>query len=269
MYGHTSSVFNNNCLSVPRNPKIDQPFPLYEHKHVYQLENRDQKLNFVSTAMPKKKYINRETTKAFLDFISNIPEYDEVNHLSNKEFYKKLENLKEKQRMYEEFLHNEIKFDGKDSEWIEDYKNLKIGTKSFKDKPKKRNLKPFCTTPALAKILKTPDVDEDEDLLDKEISTKPSSRRSVRIETPSDKPSIDISPEPIRSKSRANLSSAESKGGAITDWEDFSIEDFNLGSERDTARLESKSAPNSPFKTKNTNNEGGITIPKPFQMTVR
>lgn len=269
MYGHTSSVFNNNCLSVPRDPRVDQPSPLYEQKHIYHLENRAKKLDLDSAAMPKKKYINRETTKAFLDFISNIPEYDEVNHLSNKEFYKKLENLKEKQRMYEEFLHNEIKFDGKDSEWIEDYKNLKIGSTSLKVKNKKTNLKPFCTTPALAKILKTPEVDLDYDLLDKEISNKPSSRRSVRIETPSDKPSVNITPEPLRSKSRVNLSSAESKGGAITDWEDLSIEDLNLCSERDTARLESKSAPNSPLKSKNINNEGGITIPKPFQMTVR
>lgn len=272
MYNHSSSVFNNNCLTTPKNPRLDQPSPLYEHKFIYQLENQAKKLGLDSSGMPKKNVIDRDTTKAFLEFISNIPEYDEVNHLSNKEFYKKLENLKEKQRMYEEYLQNEIKFDGKDSEWIEDYKKLKLGNKNInKDQNKKISLKPFCTTPILSTVLKTPDVDLDYDLLDKEVSTKPSSRRSVRIETPSDKPSINVTPEPLRPKSRVNLSSAESKN-PINEWEDFGIEDLNLCSERNTPlRMESKTAPNSPVKTRNINvdNDDGITIPKPFQMTVR
>ncbi|KAG5896171.1 hypothetical protein JTB14_016946 [Gonioctena quinquepunctata] len=270
MYNHISSVFNNSCLKIPRNSKIDQPVPLYEQKFKYHMENQARKLSIESDEMPKKNYLDKQTTKSFLDFFSNIPEYDEINHLSNKEFYKKLENLKEKQRVYQECLQNEIKFDTKDSEWIEDYKNLKLGAKSAKESKKRPTLKPFCATPVLSKSRK-PSKNYDmgfEFLSDKETPTKPPSRRSVRIETPSDT----ITPEP-RSKSRANLSSAESKGaGNLTDWEDLSLENLNLYSESNTPLpLATRSAPNSPVKGKEKDGwtSDGITIPKPFQMTVR
>lgn len=263
MHSHSSSVFNNNCLKVPRNSKLDHPSPLYEHKYNYQFENNDNK----SEEMPKKKFVDKETTKQFLDFISNIPEYDEINHLSNKEFYKKLENLKEKQRMYEEYLQNEIKFDGKDSEWIEDYKNLKLGVKTINDKTKKTSLKPYCTTPILNKNVKNYNMDL-ELFSEKDGVNKPPSRRSVRIETPSEKLSNNATPETFRSKSRANVSPSVSK---TVDWEDLSIEDLNIGSEvNNSPLLENKPVTLSPLRNRtNLIEDSSITIPKPFQMTVR
>lgn len=267
MYSHNSSVFKNNCLKVPRNSKIDHPSPLYEQKYIYQLENQSKKLVVDSEEMSKKKFVDKDTTKQFINFISNIPEYDEINHLSNKEFYKKLQNLKQKQRMYEDSLQNEIKFDGKDSEWIEDYKNLKLGVKSINDKTKKTSLKPYCTTPILNKNVKNYDMDL-RLFPDKHNLNKPPSRRSVRIETPSEKYSNNTTPEIFRPKSRANVSPSDSKA---VEWEDLSIEDLNICSERNnSSRLESKSAPTSPLRNRtNMNDDNGITIPKPFQMTIR
>ncbi|XP_018568486.2 protein FAM161A [Anoplophora glabripennis] len=276
MYNHTNSVFNNSCLKVPRNPKSDQPLPAYEQKYLNQLENQFKKLNLQPEDLnmkSKRGEVNKETIKSFLEFFGSIPEYDDINHLSNKEFYKKLENLKEKQKFYQEYLMNEIKFDCKDTEWIEDYKNLKLGGKDTKNKKKKTSLKPFCATPVLNKsnnLNKTFDIESI--FSDKEVLNKPPSRRSVRIETPSDKLSTNITPEPnFRPKSRANISSAGSKRGPNDiDWDDISIENLNLYSDRNTPLpLETKSAPASPVKTKNTNWSDGITIPKPFQMTVR
>ncbi|XP_023015946.2 uncharacterized protein [Leptinotarsa decemlineata] len=272
MYDHTTSVFNNTCLKVPIHSKIDQPLPMYEQKYKYNLENEARRSSLELDEMPKK-FLDKETTKSFLDFFSNIPEYDEINHLSNKEFYKKLENLKEKQKVYQECLQNEIKFDCKDSEWIEDYKNIKLGVKNIKDSKKKPTLKPFCATPILSNSRKTSrNFDMSFDFSSgKNTPTKPPSRRSVRIESPSES----FTPEPnFRPKSRVNLCSAElRKAGNITDWEDLSLENLNLCSGSNTpAPLEIKSAPNSPVKSK-LNKEGwsdaGITIPKPFQMTVR
>lgn len=263
---HNSSVFNNHCLKVPRIPKIDHPSPLYEQKFIYQLENQAKKLGIVPVEMPKKKFLDKDTTKEYLEFISNIPEYDEINHLSNKDFYKKLQNLKEKQRKYEEYLHNEIKFDGKDSEWIEDYKSLKLGAKTLNEKTKKATLKPYCTTPILNKNMKNYNIDV-ELFSEKDVLYKPPSRRSVRIETPSEKLSNNATPENFRSKSRANFSPSVSKA---VEWEDLSIEDLNISSTRNSSRLESKSAPTSPLRSRpNINEDDGITIPKPFQMTVR
>lgn len=276
MYNHTNSVFNNSCLKVPRNPKSDQPLPVYEQKYLNQLENQFRKLKLDSDDLDmksKKGEVNKDTIKSFLDFFGSIPEYDDINHLSNKEFYKKLENLKEKQKFYQEYLLNEIKFDSKDTEWIEDYKNMKLGAKDTKNK-KKTNLKPFCATPVLNKssnLSKTFDVESI--FSDKEVLNKPPSRRSVRIETPSDKLSTNVTPEPnFRPKSRANISSADSKGGRNdNDWDDISIENLNLYSDSNTPLpLETKSAPASPVKTKNSTSwTDSITIPKPFQMTVR
>lgn len=267
MHSHSSSVFNNNCLKVPRNPKFDQPSPLYEQEYSCQLGNEDNRMGMNTPEISKKKCVDKETTKEFLDFVNNIPEYDEINHLSNKEFYKKLDNLKEKQRMYEEHLQNEIKFDGKDSEWIEDYKNLKLGVKTVNDKAKKTSLKPFCTTPILNKTLKNYNMDL-ELFSEKDGINKPPSRRSVRIETPSEKFSNNVTPENVRSKSRANFSPSILKAA---EWEDLSIEDLNIGSEQNNSyRLESKSAYTSPLRNRtNTITDVGITIPKSFQMTVR
>lgn len=276
MYNHTNSVFNNSCLKVPRNPKSDHPSPVYEQKYLNQLENQFRKLNLESDDLDmksKRGEVNKDTIKSFLDFFGSIPEYDDINHLSNKEFYKKLENLKEKQKFYQEYLMNEIKFDCKDTEWIEDYKNMKLGAKDAKTKKKKTSLKPFCATPVLnnsnnlGKIFDVESVSLDTAL------NKPPSRRSVRIETPSDKPSTNVTPEPnFRPKSRANISSAGSKGGRNdNDWDDISIENLNLYSDGNTPLpMETKSAPASPVKTKSSTNwTDGITIPKPFQMTIR
>lgn len=73
MSDHSSSVFNNSCLKAPTSAK---------------------------TLTDKKK----TTLKSFLEFYGSIPEYDDVNHLSNKEFYRRLESLREKQRLYAEKL---------------------------------------------------------------------------------------------------------------------------------------------------------------------
>ncbi|KAJ8925764.1 hypothetical protein NQ315_009612 [Exocentrus adspersus] len=280
MYNHDNAVFNNSCLKVPRNPKSDQPLPIYEQKYLNQLENEVRKLSLDSNDLNMKSTkgeVNKNTIKSFLDFFGSIPEYDDINHLSNKEFYKKLENLKEKQKFYEECLLNEIKFDCKDTQWIEDYKNLKLGVKDTKNKKKKTSLKPLCDTPVSNKTSNLNKIFDVESIFsDKDVVNKPPSRRSVRIETPSDKLSTNITPEPhLRPKSRAKISSAGSKGrNNDNDWDDISIEDLNLYSEGNTPLplpLETKSAPASPVKTRsNTNNwTDTITIPKPFQMTVR
>lgn len=101
------------------------------------------------------------------------------------------------------------------------------------------------------------------------------------------KPKTDFSPRKTYSpqdlRSSGNLTKLEDSrpksrakdfktSGNITDWEDFSIENLNLNSDCNSPEpLQTRSAPTTPTKSKpKTNwNSGGITIPKPFQMTVR
>lgn len=246
MYDHSSAVFNNSCLKVPRNPSSNQPSPVYEQKYLNQLKNQATKLSLEENMRSKRVSSNsdKDIIKSLVEFYDSIPEYDDVNHLPSKEFYRRLEYLKEKQREYQERLKNEIKFENKSTSWVEDYKNLETGDR----KSKLKNL-------------------DDLDCID----TQPPSRRSVRIETPSTaKDSLET---PTTAKSRANLSSAGSKAAEsfyeIPVLDDLSIEDLRLDLDKEL-HLETKSAPNSPARSKPAIGwKDTITIPQPFQMTVR
>lgn len=277
MSDHNRAVFNNSCLKIPRNPVNQQPFPVYDQKYINHLENKVRKLSIESNEYNMKlappPEIDRSTLKSFIEFYDSIPDYDDVNHLSNKDFYQKLEILKQKQRNYYDFVHNQNKYVIKDNDWIEDYKKINIRETNYNVEKNSRKPKPFCTTPILTKpTIHITNVDDADSLMSSDKDIKPPSRRSVRIESPSDKFSAQNSPEPsyFRSKSRANVSSAESKGfntlNTLNDslWDDLS---FDGCGEQD---LTTRSAPNSPSKSKlNVGWKDGITIPRPFEMTVR
>lgn len=250
MYDHSSAVFNNSCIKLPRNPVSNQPLPVYEQKYLNQLKNQATKLsttqeNTMRTKRSSSTDSEKNAIKSLIEFYDSIPEYDDVNHLPNKEFYRRLQYLKEKQKEYHERLRNELRFENKSSAWLEDYKNLITGD--------------------------TKDVDS-VDLSEKEISTKPPSRRSVRIETPSTTKDSPLE-TPSRSKSRANNLSADSKHAnnhyKTLAWDDLSIEDLRLDLDKEL-HLETRSAPSSPSRSKATVGwKDTITIPQPFQMTVR
>ncbi|RZC43209.1 UPF0564 domain containing protein [Asbolus verrucosus] len=220
--------------------------------------------------MKSKSPKDKNPVKSFIEFFDSIPEYDDVNHLSNKEFYRKIEILKEKQKSYSDYVQNEIKFDNKNSEWLEDYKNF-AKKKNVDEKKKKPTIKPFCVTPILSKSPKFSKTTEDIDSVtfsDKDLLLKPPSRRSVRIESPSDKLSPGDTPSELFTRPKSRLPSASSKGQ--DDWDNFSIDEYKL--DLDThSPAQSKSAPNSPTKSKPSVGwkDNGITIPKPFEMTVR
>lgn len=274
-HNHRNSVFNNSCLKVPKNPKSGHPSPVYDRKFLNEVQNESVKTNTMKTKLKSNRSTpDKETTKSLIEFYRSIPEYGELNHLSNWEFYQHLHCLKEQQRTIKQCLETESKFDKKDVEWIEDYKNLKIGDRKIdNNKKSKSKLKSFCTTPILNKSSFS--VNKNFDDIDcfslSEPVNKPPSRRSVRIETPSEKSLMNYNENPtpetplFRPKSRINLSSASSKGN-LNDWDDFSFEDLNLDlEENNSLPSETKSAPTSPKKAERE----VVTIPKPFQMTVR
>jgi protein FAM161A len=273
MSDHGSSVFNNSCVKLPKNPKSDHPLAVYEQKYLNQLQNEVTKLNLESpdeTAMKPKSSKEKDTVKSFIEFFDSIPEYDDVNHLSNREFYKKIEYLKEKQKSYNDYVRYESKFDEKNPEWLEEYKDY-AKKKITDEKKKKSAIKPFCVTPILSKSPKFGKSGEDVESVtfsDKDLSLKPPSRRSVRIETPSDKLTPDGTPSELFRRPKSRLPSASSKGQ--DDWDNFSIDDYKLDLETQSP-LQSKSAPSSPTKSKPSVGwkDNGITIPKPFEMTVR
>ncbi|KAI4467779.1 hypothetical protein MML48_2g00009547 [Holotrichia oblita] len=248
MSDHNSAVFAHSCLKTPVNPLNRQPFPVCDQKYINYLEDEVRKLSVESNEFKMKSVsaseIDKSTIKSFIEFYDSIPDYNDIHHLSNKDFYRKLEALKEKQRNYYDYVRNQDKYSPKEIDWIEDYKNL---------------------------IVSVTNVEDAESIISSDKDIKPPSRRSVRIETPSDKLFVENSPELsyFRPKSRANVSSAGSRGfNNINDsfWDDLSFDDCCDGDQNLTTR----SAPNSPSKSKpNVGWKDGITIPRPFEMTVR
>lgn len=216
-----------------------------------------------------------DTIRSLIDFYDSIPEYDDVNHLPSKEFYRRIANLKEKQRLYHERIRNEFKFENRDSEWLEEYKRFNVGhVKLDNVKTSNRSMSPIPTKSQTLAIKSNEDIESVEHS-ERDITLAPPSRRSVRIETPSDRFSlVDLADTSFRSKSRTNPSSAGSKAvnrpctPYVSAWDDLSVEDLKLDLDNKGLHSETRSAPNSPSRNK-VGWKDTITIPQPFQMTVR
>jgi len=135
---HVGAAFNHSCLKVPVNPENNRPLPTFERKRVsdYLEEVRIEKevsrhdktrscellhgsdrpsssdsrevLSKISTSEDNANSAlqrtgdsaNTESLKSFIDFYENIPDYRDLNHLSDREFHVRLEYLKEKRRNY-------------------------------------------------------------------------------------------------------------------------------------------------------------------------
>ncbi|PSN45982.1 hypothetical protein C0J52_09771 [Blattella germanica] len=134
---HSGAVFNHSCLKVPVNPTSQLPLPSFEQKKTFGIsdkrkkayrknndtngnqeylkgydrpsssDSRDQRSktstpqgNVPETMKNINETVNKGSVKSFLDFYESIPDYGDVNHLSDREFYLKLQYLKARQRTY-------------------------------------------------------------------------------------------------------------------------------------------------------------------------
>jgi hypothetical protein len=135
---HTGAAFNHSCLKVPVNPENKRPLPTFERKRVsdYLEDVRIDKevsrhgmtrscelhtssdrtsssdsrevLSKISTPQCNANSAlqriddsaNTQSLKSFIDFYENIPDYGDINHLSDREFHVKVEYLKSKRRNY-------------------------------------------------------------------------------------------------------------------------------------------------------------------------
>lgn len=286
MSQHSSAAFNHSCLKVPVNPSNKLPAPAYEQKFINQLKNQTLKDNSISgrdtpNMKTNKAHFNSKY-KALIDFYDSIPDYSDVNHLSNAEFYRKLEALKAKQKCYYELLETEINIADKADNFVDEYKESASGRHSSSAKSK-QNLPVKSGDSNLVLNRATPET-ESLSSFSKEIAPAPPSRRSVRIESPksnasSETRNIDTpkSHSPIEKSWRRNIGSAGSK---LSDSSKFMV-DSVCDEDKDYCdaiddilkdnSVGTRSLPNSPTKTKNPIvwNDCGITIPKPFKMTVR
>lgn len=163
---HAGAAFNHSCLKVPVNPENNRPLPTFERRRVsdYLEEVRMEKevsrhdrtrsselfnvsdrpsssdsrkvLSKISTSQYNANSAlqrigdsaNTESLKSFIDFYENIPDYRDLNHLSDREFHVRLEYLKEKRRNYLRDL------DEKDFGTVEMEEENKINTRKNLEK---------------------------------------------------------------------------------------------------------------------------------------
>lgn len=284
MSQHTSAVFNNSCLKVPVNPLNKLPSPAYEQKHIHQLKNQALKSKSIEKennidadqTMKTKKPNSSESLQSLIDFYDSIPDYSDINHLSNQEFYRRIDHLKAKQKSYYEYLDAELNIENKVENFVDDYKKQASGDRSSSRKSDtfKNNHKIWDNIRSKA----TPET-ESVSSFGKEIPVAPPSRRSVRIESP--KSEVELKLSEFMSKSQRNVSSAGSKESSKSvyltgdnPWDDVynKTNELLINSGRNTPFCSTKSLPSSPTKQKPPAiivNDCGITIPKPFQMTIR
>lgn len=135
---HTVAAFNHSCLQVPVNPANKLPLPTFERKRVSNYFENDhinkkgsnkgttrsfkflvgadqpsssdsrERISETSThedntnltLKTMDKSTDDESLQSFIAFYESIPDYGDLNHLSDRDFYLRLQNLKAKQRMY-------------------------------------------------------------------------------------------------------------------------------------------------------------------------
>lgn len=92
---HNCSVFRNACLKVPVDPFTKMPKTAYERKG--KIVKEQSSIDSVSTTYSASTAdIDAEKLK---DFYRSIPDYNEINHLPEDQFYSTLKSLREKKQI--------------------------------------------------------------------------------------------------------------------------------------------------------------------------
>ncbi|XP_055697130.1 protein FAM161A [Phlebotomus papatasi] len=100
---HKCSVYKNSCIRPPVNPTNRRPTPHYERSSSAEMAREGHKDEISGRGGSEKIALCEEIIKensafqSLMDFYSNIPDYRDMNHLSEEEFYRQLERLKIRQ----------------------------------------------------------------------------------------------------------------------------------------------------------------------------
>lgn len=96
--GHSEASFNHSCLKVPVDSFSRKPFPNYER--LSSAENSIKKGAQEKNSLFYDFNDNFKSVKSYLKFYESIPDYTELHHLSNEEFYSRLKTLKKTQKKF-------------------------------------------------------------------------------------------------------------------------------------------------------------------------
>lgn len=137
MSEHQGSSFVDSCVKVPVDPYSRQPTPSYERPRLDRIQKqafsgKGRKINFVgrNDSVQKVTMSPSGSLENLLEFLDSIPDYDEVHHLSNEQFKRKLDYLKRKQRLLLKNLRNCL-----DEDDAKNDKNVNIDSRSSNTTP--------------------------------------------------------------------------------------------------------------------------------------
>ncbi|XP_011697161.1 PREDICTED: protein FAM161A [Wasmannia auropunctata] len=115
MTEHRGTSFFHSCVKVPVDPCSRQPTPSYERPRLSSGSRRSEKVKKINFAEGEPIAVEnsessspRDTLENFLEFLKSIPDYGQVNHLSNEQFKQKVEYLRRKQRLLLQNLRNSL-----------------------------------------------------------------------------------------------------------------------------------------------------------------
>ncbi|XP_028160070.1 protein FAM161A isoform X2 [Ostrinia furnacalis] len=112
---HRCSVFKNSCLRLPVDPISKMPKTAYERKNKPVLDQCS--INSPSTVCSGSPDVDAEKLK---DFYRSIPDYNDINHLPEEEFYFTLRSLREKKKKMLNEAVDHIDDNGFDNKITED-----------------------------------------------------------------------------------------------------------------------------------------------------
>lgn len=266
---HRCSVFKNSCINVPVDPISKMPKTAYERNE----KSVTEQCSVESSCGSVSADIETEKLK---DFYRSIPDYNEINHLSEAEFYSTLKTLREKKKLMLGLAVEHI--DDCPTKFIYDDSFDKEETvSSIKKNPRSLRRKSFTIDQP-----KIPEVNV----------TKASTNRSrktdeVAVEMTSDA-QIDqtkiCSSLSVKGVSKMDRPKRNHSACSIS-WHDDKIEakdevdeKFNKFFEEnsypinDDGLYKTQSMPSSPLRSRRSRSSRrrkSITIPKPFKMTER
>lgn len=104
MFSHNYAVFANNCVKTPLHSSTKLPNPSYLKPKCKTSSAKSSNLKKCSKQFSSSLSLTTENNNflSLKDFYDSIPDYDDLHHLSQYDFYKEIDSLKRKQQELKE-----------------------------------------------------------------------------------------------------------------------------------------------------------------------
>lgn len=277
---HRCSVFKNSCLNVPIDPLSKMPKTAYERNET----NLTEQCSMESLTSCSIFDIDADAEK-LKDFYKSIPDYRDINHLTEGEFYKTLKILREKKRLMLGLAVEHDNICTIDNDQLYDKlekdpsvkKNMKISRKKNKEDGNidKRDIDTGSNKTLSKETIKVP-VRKFE-FNDGAKQIKENKKKEVIIDNTENNLTVKSSKleRPKRNHSACSISwhddKVDNKNEVDKKFEQYFETNKSLNDEE---IYKTQSMPSSPLRTQRLGSSSrrrrkSVTIPKPFKMTER